>query len=407
MYSSFETQGDVWPEEKALLEKWIGIYDKNGDGKLDAAEFKAAFKEIVNGDEGLENEAFQALSGGQEQISVESILAIKALALDGSQKFIEGLGKIQTTISALSSEYDKHYIKAHVGDTTHARTKLDFKVFLDEEEEKKHFAEAVKGLTFKKEQLGIIIKFHSPKPQEAREKIEKLVKSGLAVLKSTVIRPNSPESNALSTLKFEYTHDDESVTLAIHSEHKGIQIALEYINVWYHHFNFNKIKGFAHFQLGLKNDLSRLHHEDPALRNPIDVVKDGISAQLELNTNAAPLLKRLLRHKFTPDKAIFLAALQKGSRLEIGLDELDLTAFIPKQVLETQFTFDLWELFSDTGRGLVATAKEIGLPIVDNLLDLLENYLLANVHISLNTPHIFAALHFKTSGIKEIWTKLQ
>jgi len=407
MESTLEAQsGDIWPEEKALLQKWIQLYDKNNDGLLDASEFKAVFKDLVNGDEELEAGAFQILAAGGDQISVDTFFANKSAIVP--PKVIESLTKLQSTITTLSPDYDKHYIKFHVGDTSNPKTKLDFKVFLDEVEEKAHFAEAVKGLTFKKEQLGLIFKFHSPNPQEAKERIEKLVKQGLAVLKSTLIRPNSPESHALSTLKFEYTHDDQSVTFAVHSEHKGIQFALEYINTWYQHFHFGKIKGFGHVQIALKNDLTRFIAEDPILRYPIGIVKEGVSFQVELNTNTAPLLKRILRHgKITPEKAVILAALQKGSRVEVGLEELDPTAFIPKEVLETQFAIDLWQLFGDTGKGIALQVKEMGIPLVDNLIDLLENYITANVHVSLNTPHIFATLHFKTSGIKDIWTKLQ
>jgi len=49
--------------------------------------------------------------------------------------------------------------------------------------------------------------------------------------------------------------------------------------------------------------------------------------------------------------------------------------------------------------------KQMGIPPLDTFLDIVENYLDANVHVSINTPHIFAQIHVKVPGIKSAWEK--
>jgi len=58
-------------------------------------------------------------------------------------------------------------------------------------------------------------------------------------------------------------------------------------------------------------------------------------------------------------------------------------------------------------KGTVEGLKSMGIPPLDILLDVIENSLDANVHISLNTPHIFTTLHVKTPGLKAALDKIQ
>jgi len=409
----------LYPEEIQVIEKWFKIYDKNGDGLLDKDEFRAVFKDFLGGS----NEEAQGLfSSFAENDHISLPAATKVISGfhhdSGIKKIFQSLEKLQSTVKDLpDGEPDKHSIKVSLGNTEHAKTKIDFKVFLDDEKGKQHFEEAVKGLKFTKEQLGFIFKFHTHSPAETKEKLEKLVKMGLAVLKNTVLRPNSPESNFVNTLKFEYGLDDHSVTLAIHSEHKGVQFALEYIQVFWHKFNVEKVRGNAHVQIALHNDLHKLTSDNKDERDVIKALKEGGLLSVDLNSNADKLLKRVLRPRHSYDLEgpllVILAFLQKGSKVEIGADELDLDVFTPKQ---GEKAIPVIDLFDQEGNSPVPLGEikagfegvqQMKMPIVENALDLFENHLLANVHVSFNTPHIFASLHFKTSGIKEIWTKIK
>jgi len=370
--------------------------------------------------------------GGPNEVCQEMFSQVAendVVSLTGAQAFISNIrhsadfSKLQTTFEKLKStmqdlpdgEPDKHSIKINLGKTDQCKTNLDFKVFLDNEEGKTFFDQAVKGLKFTKEQLGVILRFHSSNPSQAKEKLEKLVKMALAVLKNTLLKPNSPEATLVNTLKFEYAADDEAVTLAVHSEHKGIQFLLEYISIFWKRFNIEKIRGKAHIEVALYNDLHKITSEIQEDRDIITLLKEGGFLKAELNTNADALLKRVLRPKNTYDLEgpllIFLMFLQKNSRVEIGADEVDLNPFQPKNAPQIVPVVDL---FQENGpiplneiKGGLEGVLQMKMPIVENALDLVENYLLANVQISVNTPHLLASLHFKTSGIKEIWTKVK
>jgi len=271
-------------------------------------------------------------------------------------------------------------------------------------------------LTFKKEQVGIIFKFHSTRPYETKEKLEKLVTDGLELLRAMVLKPNTPEVHFVNSLKFEYSQDHESVTLAIHSEHKFAQFVLDYIQVFWGKFNIEKIRGYAHVQLSFLNDFHPLTSDNKDDRDVIKVVKAGGAFTAELSTNADKLLKRLLRPKnsynVSPPLVAALLFFQKGSRVDIGAEELDFDVFTPKEGSKPVPQLDLFG--EGPGSDIIQTIKggydavqQMPLPIIADVVDLLENHLLANVHVSVNTPHIFASFHFKTSGIKELWTKIK
>jgi len=49
----------------------------------------------------------------------------------------------------------------------------------------------------------------------------------------------------------------------------------------------------------------------------------------------------------------------------------------------------------------------MGMPPVDAAYELIENYLDANFHVSLNTPNLFLTVHAKTEGLKAGFDKIK
>jgi len=240
---------------------------------------------------------------------------------------------------------------------------------------------------------------------------------GIAILKNTLIPPNSPQSTILPSLKFEYNHDSESVTLAIHSEHKLVQFALEYIEVFWKKYNIERIKGYGHIQYAYKNDLHKLSSDNKEDRDIIKLASEGAVWIAEVHTNADRLIKNFIKPsksmKIDPKFIPLMGFLQKGSRIELGIDEIDLGGFnlkpgdVPLPYVDILDVNAPTSVFAMKIKDTWDTLQQKNMPIIESAVDLLENYLLANVHISINTPHIFATLHAKTSGIKEIWTKIK
>jgi len=154
--------------------------------------------------------------------------------------------------------------------------------------------------------LAIIFKFHTQKPHEAKEKLEKIVKGAFALAKATVIPPNTVFSKIASTVKFEYATDDDGVTLAVHSDHPGIKFFFDFLNVFYKNFQLDKVLGYIHAGLHLKNDLKELLNADSQKRNALNLVKDGVAFTVDLNTNGGTLFKKLLKphssHNINPAK---------------------------------------------------------------------------------------------------------
>jgi len=92
-----------------------------------------------------------------------------------------------------------------------------------------------------------------------------------------------------------------------------------------------------------------------------------------------------------------------GSTIHVGADEFKLAAkkaFTPLD--QTHWAY----VYGSTVAQTILGMKMMGMPPLDALFDIFENYLDGNVHFSINTPHLFIQLHVKLPGVKDALAKL-
>ena len=407
-----------YSEELKLFEKYIKKYDKNLDGVLNFEEFQPAFRELIGGSPEFCKEAFKLFSENNENKYVTA----KSFATNLSFRNEALLGNFLEIFSTVSQNFTKeietHHIGAKLGKFEDPKAKVEVKFTINQEEAQKLFKEASVGLKIVKENTGIIIHFYTLKIAEVRLKIEKFVKGSLAVIKNTLFKPNSFIGSIINSLKFEYSQTEDSVIVAVHTEHKGLLFVYDYFNIFYEKFNLNLAQTTMKFELSLKNDLYPLLEEEKSKRNLIQVLKEGFVMSFDLHTNINYYLKNALRPKDLNDidtaKLLLLSFLQNGSKVDVCLDNLNLTDFMPESMRnsplpEVDFWEHIWEhvSFLKIIRMYYKKVKEMKLPIMDHAIELLEKYLAANIRININLPYFFIVLHMKIGGLKEFWNKIQ
>ena len=402
-------------EEIEVIKKYFSQYD-SGQGSLRFEQFHQGFKELIGGKKENAQRMFTDLSENNEEklMTVASILNV--LSKERSSPSIqEFYSKVSNIVQQAQDAPGEHRFKFYSGQLEQAKTKFEVKISIDKDEVKQHFDKISEGLKLAQDQISIVIKFHTNKPSEAKDKIEKLVKSALAILKNTVIKPNTPESILINSLKFEYVSQDDSVTLAVRSEHKGIKFLLDYFAALYNKFELSKLKTSLHLKVNLKNDFTATIDQDKGNRNIIKIIKEGAIVEIYGKTNSDKAIRNAFRptYDLNPPLLFLLSFLQRGSNVLIGLDDLDLESFSPINNYNSEplhlMNLDILEkqYFVESILNGISSARQTKMPIIENGFDLLENYLNADIEININLPYAYLICNLKTNGIKDLYKKLQ
>jgi hypothetical protein len=404
-----EIAGGPSEEEIALFERWFKRYDSNGDGNIDKEDVKTILNELT----GFPKDDCQKMFMGHIPEEKEKWVFEEIKPKINVQEKLPKVFALLETVKAtqLDAEVQDHNIRLSVGADNHYKTKFDLKAFLNDEMSTKLFADAAKGLNLKKDDITLILKFHSDNPKIAQDKFEDLVKETLLYMRVSKCPPGTPQCAFLDSLLFDYNCDSNSVSIGIHTNHKLVEWFVDYSQVVGKVYKVDQLKALVDLQVYIRNDLHKLISDNPADRDVLASILAGGSLSLEIQSNFHKLIKNAIRPfmKKIPLFAILMAFLQKGSHVELGLDDIDIEAFFEKPEDAKLPKIDLFDDQAGGHSKFVAFqgVTNTGIPAVDKALDLFENHVIADVQLTINTPHIFITSQLKTSGVKEMWSNMK
>jgi len=201
------------------------------------------------------------------------------------------------------------------------------------------------------------------------------------------------------TLKIEFAEEADSVSLGVHTEHPLAAFALDLLNLHLNTTSLIKAKGQIKFDISANAGLADLANK----RSCAALARKGFRFNFDVKSNADGAFRSWVKDQF-------------HRSYDEGIRNGLLTFLLPQfsvQMSADEFKALFWDCdpfnccgLSDAPRNYEGLKNELSqIPGVKNVFDLVEGYLVPDVHLSFNTPHLLISAHVKTSGVKEFWNE--
>ena len=311
--------------------------------------------------------------------------------------------------ASLESKFDKsidhHYIALNMG-VPSSETSASVKINIRGEESSIYQA-LIKGLELPKDFHGAILRFESPKPDDAKVDLDRIINSikelGPKMVKELGI--------LLPFVTFSTVVDQNHVVLAIEIRHPFFEdLITSYKSKILEKFG-DDFQVKSHTQIGLKNSVMKLM--DSLSQKFVAFFFEGFVAESKLSLNSGFLktirksalqyLLELGSNNQLSNWGVLLSLIQ-GSKFHMVFRELeDVNMFFKGMGVESLLDFQpaakdiLDELKKDFK---LPKQKENG--IFMGFINFCQKFVVANVSASLKLPDTLATLSFESIGVKEL-----
>jgi Ca2+-binding EF-hand superfamily protein len=410
-------------EARDLLRDVFNKMDKNGNGFLDLTEAASVLKEIgqTPNEEDLKK-FFEAVDANHDgEISFDELYAwftssksgaplqdaFKIKVLGMMKKTKKEIAKLSEILKGEQSGMDHHHFGVKVGNVDQPKTKFEVSAYGGTEAESK-WADVSKGIDLG--DVGVVIQFHSTQPEAAKDEILALLEGGKEMLRE--IAQGAPVD--IDGIQFQGAVDGEHVNIGIRYDDPNVLMVAEQFRFLLAMMVPGDFTSKVSLQVHLNKSLEDIFKEEVEGGQEKDLllhVLEGISVSVDATlTNqlievarnqviAGSSFKELPIQLRSIVPLLFL----KGSQVQLDFASSDACPFS--------------QLFPKVKLGfkqLIEMAKSqpldqfIGMiPPLQQLVDLCESKLLANLKIAVRGPKTLAVVHIKTSGVDKIWNYIK
>ena len=270
-------------------------------------------------------------------------------------------------------------------------------------EEATAFQSLSKGLPVSKEFIGVVVRFESPNPEEAKGELERI----LGIIKEQGAQVVPELEMLLPFITFTTGIDEKTVVLGIEIRHPFfIDIIQKYQTAVLEKFGPEfQIKLAA--PLGLKNSFKKLM--DNQEQKLIAFFFEGFLAEFELALNSGLLktlrtaaLGFLTQSKSVSDWGVLLSLIQ-GSKFHVTFREVDdVIHFFKGLGLEAlvQAQPSSKDIVDELKKELGTPGKKQD-PIFMGLVNFCQKHVLAHLNLGVRLPETVVSLQFDSNGVKE------
>jgi hypothetical protein len=410
-------------EARDLLRDVFNKMDKNGNGYLDLGEAAAVLKEVGQSpNEDDLKKFFEAVDANHDgQISFDELFAwftssktgaplqdaFKIKVLGMMKKTKKEIAKLSEILKNEQQGVDHHHIGVKIGNVEHAKTKIEVSAFAGTEADSK-WTDLSKGIDIG--EVGIVIQFHSTQPEAAKDEILALLEGGKEMLRE--IAAGAPVD--IDGIQFHGAVDGEHVNIGIKYDDPNVLMVAEQLRFMLAFMVPDDFTSRVSLQVHLAKSLEDIFKEEVEGGQEKDIllhVLEGISVSIDATVTNQ--LLEIARSQIIADKSVKELPSQlrgivpllflKGTQVQLDFASSDSCPFS--------------QLFPKVKVGfkqLVELAKGqpldqfIGMiPPLQQLVDLCESKLLANLRIAVRGPRTLGIVHIKTSGVDKIWNYIK
>jgi len=302
---------------------------------------------------------------------------------------------------------DNHHLGVKIGNVEQAKTKLEVSVFAGTEADQK-WTEVSKGIELG--EVGIVLQFHSTQPEVAKDEILALLEGGKEMLKE--IAQGAPVD--IDGIQFQGAVDGEHVNIGIKYDDPNVLMIAEQMRFMLAFMVPTDFSSRVSLQVHLAKSLGDIYNDEVnggAEKDILLHVLEGISVSVDATVTNQLLeiarsqvigsksLKELPKEVKPLVPLFFL----KGTQVQLDFASSDACPFSQlfpkvkvgfKQLLEMGKATPL-----DQFIGMI--------PPLQQLIELCESKLLANLKIAVRGPRTLATVHIKTSGVDQVWNHIK
>jgi len=410
-------------EARDLLRDVFNKMDKNGNGYLDLGEASAVLKEIGQAPNEEElKKFFEAVDANHDgQISFDELFAwftssktgaplqdaFKIKVLGMMKKTKKEVARLTELLKGETNVTDTHHIGVKVGNVDQPKTKFEVSAFVGTEADQK-WTDVSKGVDVG--EAGIVLQFHSTQPEAAKDEILALLEGGKEMLRE--IAQGAPVD--IDGIQFQGAVDGEHVNIGIKYDDPNVLMVAEQIRFMLAFMVPEDFTSRVSLQVHLAKSLEDIFNEEVEGGQEKDLllhVLEGISVSLDATVTNQVL--ELARSQVVGDKSI--------KDLPAQLRGIVPLLFLKRTNIQLDFSASdscpFTQLFPKVKVGfkqLIEMAKSqpldqfIGMiPPLQQLVDLCESKLLANVKLAVRGPRTLATVHIKTSGVDKVWNHIK
>jgi len=414
---------DKGTEARDLLRDVFNKMDKNGNGYLDITEAAAVLKEVgQTADQGELKKFFEAVDVNHDgQISFDELYAwftssktgtplqdaFKIKVLGMMKKTKKQIAKLSEVLKNEQAGNDSHHVGVKIGNVENAKTKITVNVSGGTEADTK-WAEVSKGVELG--DVGIVLQFHSTQPEAAKDEILALLEGGKEMLRELVA--GMPVD--IDSIQFQGAVDGEHVNIGIKYQDSNVLMVAEQMRFLLAFMVPEDFTTSVNLEVALAKDLNDIYKEEVEDGKEKDIllhVLEGISVSIDANvTNklldiarSQVLGEKSLKELPSDLRPLVPLFFLKGTQVQLDFASSDSCPFsqlFPKVKVGFKSLLEMGKATPlDQFIGMI--------PPLQQLVDLCESKLLANIKLAVRGPRTLATVHIKTSGVDKVWNHIK
>jgi len=414
---------DKGTEARDLLRDVFNKMDKNGNGYLDITEAAAVLKEVgQTADQGELKKFFEAVDVNHDgQISFDELYAwftssktgtplqdaFKIKVLGMMKKTKKQIAKLSEVLKNEQAGNDSHHVGVKIGNVENAKTKITVNVSGGTEADTK-WAEVSKGVELG--DVGIVLQFHSTQPEAAKDEILALLEGGKEMLRELVA--GMPVD--IDSIQFQGAVDGEHVNIGIKYQDSNVLMVAEQMRFLLAFMLPEDFTTNVNLEVALAKDLNDIYKEEVEDGKEKDIllhVLEGISVSIDANvTNklldiarSQVLGEKSLKELPSDLRPLVPLFFLKGTQVQLDFASSDSCPFsqlFPKVKVGFKSLLEMGKATPlDQFIGMI--------PPLQQLVDLCESKLLANIKLAVRGPRTLATVHIKTSGVDKVWNHIK